>query len=302
MNSNLLGEQIAKFRKELGMTQEDLSKAVSISAQAVSRWECGGAPDVALLPAVADKLGVTIDALFGREGGEKVDMVEAVWRWMFTIPPDQRLDQLCRLVWRAANPAMMKSSRPEDEVGEPSLIPRCCEKVTWNGRTEYCLYRTRVLGERGFLIGVYAQDMSFVSIWPEPEEGYRAFLEDNDLYRRLFELLAKPHCLELMEHLLCRTARLDRHFTAGVLAKQMGLETAEVEPLLASMADLRLLLTSELDTEDGVVPAFLAYETEGWISFLYLARWLITGGNSSTTHQRVTPLLREEPQQKKGAI
>ena len=88
MNSNLLGEQIAKFRKELGMTQEDLSKAVSISAQAVSRWECGGAPDVALLPAVADALGVTIDALFGREGGEKVDMVEAVWRWMFTSPPD----------------------------------------------------------------------------------------------------------------------------------------------------------------------------------------------------------------------
>ena len=32
MNSNLLGEQIAKFRKELGMTQEDLSKAVSIRA------------------------------------------------------------------------------------------------------------------------------------------------------------------------------------------------------------------------------------------------------------------------------
>ena len=88
MNANILGEQIAKFRKDLNMTQEDLGRAVGISAQAVSRWECGGAPDVALLPAVADALGVTIDALFGREGGEKVDMVEAVWRWMFTIPPD----------------------------------------------------------------------------------------------------------------------------------------------------------------------------------------------------------------------
>lgn len=88
MNINILGEQIARYRKALGMTQEDLGRAVGISAQAVSRWECGGAPDVALLPAVADALGVTIDALFGREGGEKVDMVEAVWRWMFTIPPD----------------------------------------------------------------------------------------------------------------------------------------------------------------------------------------------------------------------
>ena len=37
MNSSLLGEQIAKFRKALGMTQEDLGRAVGISAQAVSR-------------------------------------------------------------------------------------------------------------------------------------------------------------------------------------------------------------------------------------------------------------------------
>ena len=45
MNINILGEQIARYRKALGMTQEDLGRAVGISAQAVSRWECGGAPD-----------------------------------------------------------------------------------------------------------------------------------------------------------------------------------------------------------------------------------------------------------------
>ena len=62
------------------MTQEDLGRVVGISAQAVSRWECGGAPDVALLPAVADTLGVTVDALFGRETGEKVNIEDAVRR------------------------------------------------------------------------------------------------------------------------------------------------------------------------------------------------------------------------------
>ena len=50
MNINILGEQIARYRKALGMTQEDLGRAVGISAQAVSRWECGGAPDVTLQP------------------------------------------------------------------------------------------------------------------------------------------------------------------------------------------------------------------------------------------------------------
>ena len=102
MNANILGEQIAKFRKDLNMTQEDLGRAVGISAQAVSRWECGGAPDVTLLPAVADALGVTIDALFGREGGEKINIEAAVRQRMLTIPKERRLDWLCRLVWSAA--------------------------------------------------------------------------------------------------------------------------------------------------------------------------------------------------------
>ena len=96
MNINILGEQIARYRKALGMTQEDLGRAVGISAQAVSRWECGGAPDVTLLPAVADALGVATDALFGREGGERVDIRDAARRWIVTLPQDQRIDQLCR--------------------------------------------------------------------------------------------------------------------------------------------------------------------------------------------------------------
>ncbi len=86
MNCDSLGEQIAKFRKAQGLTQEDLAKSVGVSSQAVSRWECGGAPDVTLLPAIADRLGVTIDALFGREGGERVDVEQAVGRWLRSFP------------------------------------------------------------------------------------------------------------------------------------------------------------------------------------------------------------------------
>jgi len=67
MDNNTLGDNIARFRKAAGLTQEELGTTVGVSAQAVSRWECGGAPDVALLPAIADALAVSTDALFGRE-------------------------------------------------------------------------------------------------------------------------------------------------------------------------------------------------------------------------------------------
>ena len=52
MDNNLIGEQITRYRKERNMTQEELGKAAGVSTQAVSRWENGGAPDVALLPAI----------------------------------------------------------------------------------------------------------------------------------------------------------------------------------------------------------------------------------------------------------
>lgn len=44
MDNALLGGQIARSRKERGITQEELGKAVGVSTQAVSRWENDGAP------------------------------------------------------------------------------------------------------------------------------------------------------------------------------------------------------------------------------------------------------------------
>ena len=77
-----LSEQIAALRKERGLTQEQLGNMVGVSAQAVSKWEKGGTPDVELLPVLSRQLGVTIDALFGMEGGEQVAVEDAVGRWL----------------------------------------------------------------------------------------------------------------------------------------------------------------------------------------------------------------------------
>ena len=61
-----IGMQIAKLRKENNMTQDELAKKLDVSAQAVSKWENGGAPDLELLPKIVDYFGVSIDYLFGR--------------------------------------------------------------------------------------------------------------------------------------------------------------------------------------------------------------------------------------------
>lgn len=61
-----LSDNIARFRKSKGYTQEELAKKLSISSQAVSKWEnAQSLPDITLLPALAGLLETDIDTLMG---------------------------------------------------------------------------------------------------------------------------------------------------------------------------------------------------------------------------------------------
>ena len=55
MENKLIGEQITRYRRERNLTQEELSRAVGVSTQAVSRWENGGGPMAKRAKAVSDK-------------------------------------------------------------------------------------------------------------------------------------------------------------------------------------------------------------------------------------------------------
>ena len=64
-----IAENIKKFRIASGYTQNELAILLSVSPQAVSRWENGQAfPDITLLPTLAKYLNVTIDEIVGSEG------------------------------------------------------------------------------------------------------------------------------------------------------------------------------------------------------------------------------------------
>ena len=68
MTKNTIGQFIAALRKANGMTQQDVADRLNVSNKAVSRWErdeC--APDISLLPAIAEMFGITCDELLKGE-------------------------------------------------------------------------------------------------------------------------------------------------------------------------------------------------------------------------------------------
>lgn len=60
-----IGNKIRELRQQAGISQEILARALFMTPQAISRWENETtAPDISLLPAIANYFGVSIDALF----------------------------------------------------------------------------------------------------------------------------------------------------------------------------------------------------------------------------------------------
>lgn len=66
-----IGENIKNLRKNMNIGQDVLANAVSVSVQAVSKWETGQSlPDVGIIPDIAAFFKVSIDSLFFGEAAE----------------------------------------------------------------------------------------------------------------------------------------------------------------------------------------------------------------------------------------
>ena len=66
-------EQIKTMREAIGITQTELAKKIGVKPCTVSIMEQPGRfPEPSRLPAIADVLGCSIDALFGRTAPEHI--------------------------------------------------------------------------------------------------------------------------------------------------------------------------------------------------------------------------------------
>jgi transcriptional regulator with XRE-family HTH domain len=76
MDTGKVGSYIAICRKRKAMTQQGLADALGITNKAISKWETGqGMPDISILPALSEILGITVDELL--KGEDKLSEVEA---------------------------------------------------------------------------------------------------------------------------------------------------------------------------------------------------------------------------------
>ena len=193
MNQSL-SATITRLRKEWGLTQEQLGQLVGVSAQAVSKWEKGGAPDVELLPVLADRLGVPIDALFGRAEPSTADMTTQFQQWLLSMPIEKRFSALFEML-AVSSPYLGSNLMGSGIIPAISVQSTCyIDNVIPTPSTSLPTYwiRAYVTTEEGLALGVLAQDFPLFLLLPEPVKGYQSNLPDPERCRKLFAALALP--------------------------------------------------------------------------------------------------------------
>lgn len=121
------GKNLKRLRRERDMTQDELSEALSLSIQAISRYETGAAyPDIEMLPVIAGFFGTTVDALLG------------VSKEMREKRKDEYITELRTLTDRRDRLALLRRQRAEfpedwdvvsDMMNEMTYLPDCSDEM-----------------------------------------------------------------------------------------------------------------------------------------------------------------------------
>ena len=97
MEAKTMGSFIAALRKANGMTQKDLAEKLNVSDKSVSRWERDeGAPDLSLIPVIAEVFGITCDELLRGERRPESQRQEPVAEEPLTPKADKQRQRLLK--------------------------------------------------------------------------------------------------------------------------------------------------------------------------------------------------------------
>ena len=278
-----MGEILSALRKQKGVTQEEMGKALNVSMQAVSRWENGGAPDILLLPALADYFGVSIDELFGREGGT-IPAEAAILKRLSRLPQESRIEEAFRLCWEIqrglSGETDFHSSRDQEMLREymEQSAKHHARVNCDSGLTEFGL------GKR--------QNWCFLS--PEPEGGRHAALYDRERHTKLFALLAQPDAYDALFLVLGRD---QNPFTSKLLEKALHISQERATEILDAFVTLQLISRSTLELDDTPIQIYnVSYNAAPFIPFLTMAQNVmdIPVTFISASQFRTAPYIRKE--------
>lgn len=237
MKKSALGTRIHTLRKEKGITQEELGKAIGVTSQAVSKWECGGTPDAEILPQIAEFLGVTIDNLYGRSNDERRDLKQEITWELYHTEKEKRFEKAYQYCW-AIGQGLVNF--------EPDLIAGTMKNnlnIPVTTKTSAIL-----LFEEGAAVMRMNENRHNFFLMPTPSDGIGSYLLEPEVYEKFFSILGKP---DRMKTLLFLYKRKALAVSAERLAKHLNVKEEHMVEIMQDLLELELVQTFATETDEG---------------------------------------------------
>lgn len=254
---NTFNKNLRRLRKEKGMTQEQLADAVGVSAQAVSKWEMNSYPDAALLPGIAEKLGVSIDELFGLRN-ESMSIYDRVMEHIRATPVEKCFDEafgICRAI------IMAKCGCPRYEPVIPEILASEHDN------------HSRLNFSKGFMEARNNGDLQYVFLFPEPECGYDKALKYDKRYVKLFSVLAKPNALKVLYFIAGRDGTM--FFKKNTLMHELGISSENAKDIISAFCDIGLIWEATLNGGENSEKIYQYISRCELVAFLAAARYFM---------------------------
>lgn len=220
-----IGERIAELRKEKGMTQEALGEVIGVSAQTVSKWENSNtAPDISLLPVLAEVFGITIDSLFSIKGETESPVSRDGWEKI----PETLYDGFFRAYFKVWN------------AGDGSKTPEDVRKYFADHPEAQSGFSSE---ERGI---VYFNGEIGLVWLSEPEDTARLLADE--AVTELLGDLCDPVFLEVLRFFAEVNPSTFTRFTAASFTKRAGLDPEQTERALALCEKHSLMIPEKIDS------------------------------------------------------
>ena len=223
-----IGKQITAMRRERDMTQEQLATLIGVSAQTVSKWECGTTmPDILLLPVLAEIFETSIDALFGIEENINAAVLHAE-------KPEAAIDDLLLRMW----------CEGESKKDANFQISQMRKELDANRDTQSMWISPN---KTGIFI-----DAETAIVNRMPWEQQIQVLSRGDAMKFLSDC-TKPHVMCMMQYQLNNCSRA---FTAAAAAAKCGITEEEATAALDILWGYAFTMRDTVDLPDGTVTMY----------------------------------------------
>jgi transcriptional regulator with XRE-family HTH domain len=277
--ASALSQQLTALRTTKNVTQETVADTLGISNKTVSKWETGASlPDADYLPLLADYYGVSIDALFGRQGMDSTaeDHINREYAGLNCHESVLKAFELSLRVMRGCLGRFSedflnreyppKYPLPQYPVPPHSILPEASRTVLSDDTVFETIFNNKDVNMAVMLFG--------------SESDFGWMTEKSAELISFFEFLADADALKIVK--LIHSQSFPASFTADFMAEKAGISISKTVELLEKAAALNLcskLVTAHL--REGVIDIYSAFGDGILLSVLTLAYEHCCGRNYS---------------------